>query len=254
MQYLLLDLVFVLIVVGAAIALAKRSVVEVTAVWFALLVSSLIALNSFEPIAHFIVTTMFAPTDEWFYCYLWFASLIAVFSLAMTLILKGFVTLLDGISLGGATAKRSGLERTTRWGISILAAYTLGAFLLTSLHAFPASRDFGGFFPPELHSRQGPILAMGPDYQLLTFTEYVSTPRSALTGSPWSLEGPLFVTSMASNRWASFPIRFAIWREAVDVKLNDRELTDDDVEGESEEVYPPIEGEDQSDAVVAFSF
>ncbi len=265
MLYYVLDLLFVLIVVGVTIALAKRSVFEVVAIWFALVLSILIALNSFEPVAYFIVTKMFAPTDEWFYCYMWFASLVAIFVFTMTLILKAFSTLLDGVLLGSEPVQFRTVERSVRWGVSAAAAYTFTAFLLTSVHAIPGTRDFGGYFPPELQNRHGPVMALGPDYQLLTFTEYVSTPRSALTGSPWRLEGPLVKASLSGNRWSSFPVRYALWREATDIKLNDRALPDDDdfedafddeqyddsQDSELDEMDPDDAG--QNEAVVAYA-
>ncbi|HBE70102.1 MAG TPA: hypothetical protein DDW52_18295 [Planctomycetaceae bacterium] len=232
MVHYLLDLLFFGIVGAVCFVLAQRSLVQVATIGLAVLISSLLALICFEPVSGFIVSNMFLATDEWVYCYAWFACLLSVFALSMLLILMGANRIFSGMSAMSGRA-----ETCCRWGMSLFTAYLLAAFLLTSLHTFPGNRDLAGLLPPELDRRQGVVQRLAPDYQLLTLAEFVCTPRAPLTGSPWKMEGPLVEASIKSNRWSSFPVRYALWREGVILKLYQQDLP-----------YPEDEYDDTSDA------
>lgn len=246
MHHYLLDVLFLSIVGVVSFLLAKRSLVQVATFWLAVLISSLLALISFEPVSHFIVSNMFLATDEWLYCYAWFTSLLTIFAISMTLIFLVVSKLLSDMTVLSGTA-----ETCVRWGVSLLAAYTLAAFLLTSVHTFPGNRDLAGFLPPELDQRQGPVMRFAPDYQLLTLTELVCTPRAPLTGTPWKIQGPLVETSLTSNRWSSFPIRYAIWREGVIVKLYQYDIPypDDENDDTTDGYEDDLDGGDLNDIV-----
>lgn len=219
MHVYLLDLVFVLAVAGVAWAVARRPLVHAAAIWFTFVLAALIALNCFEPVATFINENMFAKTDVVVTRFLWFFALIAIFvgvtTLSLMAVFKVLPDATDLVGGGDGLGSRAGV----RWCFSLLAGYTLAAFLLTSLHTLPSNRDFWGAFPPEVGKRSGPIMAFAPDYQFLTLAEYTCVPRAALTGSPWKPDGPLNGVNMQANRWASFPNRYAIWREGVSIMV-----------------------------------
>lgn len=217
MHVYVLDLAFLMVAAGVAWAVARGGLVHAAAIWFTFLLAALIALNCFEPVATFVSDNMFAATDTVVTRFLWFAALIVIFCGVTVFSLIGVFKVFPdatGLTLGPEV---KGKSAWIRWCFSLLAGYTLAAFLLTSLHAFPSTRDFGGVFPPERALRAGPIMSLGPDYQLLTLTEYTCLPRSPVTGIPWQPDGPLVETKMQGNRWASFPNRYAIWREGINI-------------------------------------
>lgn len=205
-----MDAAFLLVLGSTAWLLARRSLLEAASICIAVILSALIALNGFEPSAAFISNNMFAANDLWFTSFLWFASIVVIFAWLAAMIALGFLKV-----IGSADPSFGRFDGPGRWTFGLLGGYMVAAFLLTSIHTLPTTRDFWGVFPPELHKRSSPVMASGPDYQLLTLTEYVCSPRELVTGAPWQPRGPLVELDIDGNRWASFPVRYAIWREAM---------------------------------------
>ena len=212
----LVDGIFLAVTVAVTLLLVRRSLLDSLTVCGATLISALIALNCFEPAASFISNNMLAANDIWIASFVWFTSLIIIFAWLAAMIWIGFQK-----ALGQTDLQLGRFDVVGRWFFSSICGYMLAAFLLTSMHTFPAPRDYWGAFPPELHRRSSPIAAFGPDYQLLTLSEYISNPRSAISGTPWKPTGPLFETDIHGNRWASFPVRYALWRETTQSLMQD---------------------------------
>lgn len=210
------DILFVSVLAGATWLLLKRTVLESATLWLAFLLSGLVALVCFEPLAEFASKRMFLPSDVWFTCFFWFAIVILIFAWLTTMLFIGLQKVLSGTQL-----TLGALDLPLRWFFSLLSGYTLAAFLLVCVHTFPASRDFAGALPPEPAKRVGPIMRFAPDYQFLSLAEYVCNPRQALSGLPWRSRGPLAEMRLDENRWASFPVRYALWRESTRMLLDD---------------------------------
>jgi hypothetical protein len=129
------------------------------------------------------------------------------------------------------------LDTIGKWGFAAVTGYLTMAFLLTALHTAPLPREFLGFRPEE-----GAFFGLAPDRQWLAFTQYVSErslQRSVIRRDPISR---MPMTNAASGRqlrqpnvfdgmirdvgdpqaphpnrvWASFPIRYAHRRSEIE--------------------------------------
>ncbi|MCR9295087.1 MAG: CvpA family protein [bacterium] len=208
----LIDIAFILVMAATAWMVARQTLLESVVAWLAVLLSALIALCCFEPIADFIIRQMFAPSDLRFTCFLWFFTLVFLFVWLLVMLSIGFLKAMHGATFNFGKADQAG-----RWFFGLLTGYTLAAFMLTSLHTLPAPREFWGALQPELPLRSNPLMRVGPDYQMLTVAEYALSPRSAWSGTPWTIRGPLPEARLEGNRWSSFPVRYALWREAIEL-------------------------------------
>ena len=174
--------------------------------------SGLLAMNFFEPIAIFLEDNI-SNSNSW--RYRWdFIALVGSFA--------AFVFLIRMVTehLSPTYIRVQPLvHELVRWGSGFLTGYITMTFLLTALHTAPLPREFMGFSSEPIR-RTGPLSSMAPDFQWLGFTQYVSEnilvqPNSAGTGRVF--DGPQF--SLPPNQpekiklWPSFPIRYAFRRE-----------------------------------------
>lgn len=207
----LMDLLFVLAVVVAAILVGRRCLAEAVLIFLAVTLSCLIAIGLFEPAANYCAQELFFENDIFLTKFFWSFFAIGIFCISMYLLVVGFYRAL----IVAPDFSRS-VDRTGAIFFGIVTGYVFAAFLLTVCHALPIPRDAWGLLPPEAHRRAGPVMSLAPDYQFLSFAEYVFGPRSPVTGQPWSIGGPIATLEVGSkSRWSSFPIRFAVWRELL---------------------------------------
>ncbi len=213
-----LDCAFLLVVVFTTLFVAARLVVESAIIFLAVVIASLLSITLFEPIAGWCSLNLFSQSDVLITRFLWFFFAVLIFVAALGSLLHLFFQVVGDVpQLGKLT------ESIGSWVFGGVTGYFLASFLLTLLHTLPGPRDFWGSFEPEVQRRTGLITRLAPDYQFLTIVDYVCVPRSPLTGSPWKPSGPLVSTEFKKGRWASFPVRYAIWREGLELLFSEPE-------------------------------
>lgn len=203
----MINLVLLVILFGVTYFVAMEGPQGAAVTLFAVVLSGLIAMNLFEPLAIFF-SSNFIGSYEW--QHRWDI-------IALLLIFAGGVTLirLMGDQLFPTYAEVGGmLYEISRWGLGFATGYITMAILLTSLHVAPLPREFIGFTP----EGQNFLNFAAPDRQWLAFTQYVSEKSLKVGGTPRIFDGaefPAKPTDPSSTRvWSSFPIRYAARREA----------------------------------------
>ncbi len=218
----LFDIAFVLTVILSALVVARSMTLAESALTFlAVLLASLFAISLFEPIAEWCSAKLFLATDYGVTKFLWPFFALFLFLLALAFLQQQFLR-----TVGETTDFGPKLESFGGWIFGGLAGYVLAAFLLTLVHTLPGPRNYWGLFEPEAHRRPGPVMAFAPDYQLLSLVDYTCVPRGALTGIQWTLGGPVATTDLRKGQWASFPVRYALWRESLAFLASDEDLVD----------------------------
>lgn len=212
MAAILIDVCFLIVLVGTAWFVASHLLVDSITIALAVLLSSLITMNTFEPLAFLCRRWLFLPTDVQVSKYLWIVAATGIFVLTFLILLQTFYRLTGESRQFGRLAESVGC-----WATGIFTGYLLGAFSLTIFQTIPGSRDYGGMLAPELEHRHTVVGRLAPDYQFLTLCEYVCVPRSPFVGESWEPRGPLFGVNARGGRWASFPVRYALWRESFDL-------------------------------------
>lgn len=202
------DIAFLLIFVSTAFFVSRKLIVDAALAFLTLLVSSLFAITTFEPIAEWMRQTLFSPSDIAVTIYLWFTVLMVMFFLSAF----GIAWCMQ-IVLPKPPELTGRVDAIGSWGLGLLSGYLLGAFLLTAIQTWPAPRDLWGCLAPEAHRRSGLIVRMAPDYQYLNVVDYTCGRAVAVTGADWTLDGPVFSPGLKKGRWESFPVRYAVWRE-----------------------------------------
>lgn len=196
----MIDLILIMIIVGVTWAVAGEGPWGAAMVLFSVIVSGLLAMNLFEPVAGWMETIL--GTYEWqnrwdIIC------LLGIFSLGVW----GLREITDRIM--PTTLDVAGLVYEVRWLIGVTTGYIVSAIVLTSLHTAPLSREFIGFKP----ERSNLLDTLAPDRQWLAFTQYVSE-HVMRSGS----NGPIFDGAVfpriaedpsSIQVWSSFPIRYA---------------------------------------------
>jgi hypothetical protein len=205
------DIAFVLVAAATAWFASRKPVVHAAALFIAVLIAGVLAMTTFEPVAAWCQKTFLLPSDFRVAAYTWLLAAIAVFAAALLVLWRYVVVVLPE-----PPEMRPTLETFGSWGLGALAGYALAAFLLTTVHLFPAPRDYWGAFEPEAHHRSGPITKLAPDYQVLAFVEYVSERAFAVRGRGWELDRPAISANVKGGRWSSFPVRYAVWRETLE--------------------------------------
>jgi lipid-A-disaccharide synthase-like uncharacterized protein len=170
-----------------------------------IIVSGLLAMNFFEPLAAFAQSNLLS-SGAW--PYRWdVIMLVGLFG--------GFVFGLKVLmeKLSPRYIEMSGLAYGIgRWSFGLIGGYVTMAFLLTALHTAPLPRNFMEFRP----ERANLFGIIAPDRQWLGFTQYAS---ESLFASGRIFDGPVsdFIDDQADNNrntvWPSFPIRYASRRE-----------------------------------------
>lgn len=172
------------------------------------ILSGLLAMNFFEPVAQFLATSVM-NSYEW--QHRWdVIVLVGLFAAAVTLLRMLGETLLPTYA-----EVENLLYEFARWGLGLATGYVVAAILLTALHTAPLPREFMGFTP----ERNNLFDFAAPDRQWLGFTQYVSE-KSLRTSTPMGtpvFDGPTFPripSDLSTNQvWASFPIKYAARRQ-----------------------------------------
>ncbi len=218
------DIAFVVIAVVTMWIVARRMMIESGLLFLAILLSSLVSMSLFEPIAELCRQYMFSLTDIAISKYLWFFLALAFFAFSFGGLFQLFFSAFERVPQFNRTTELIGC-----WGFGALAGYTLAAFLLTIVHTIPGPRDFWGLFEPDARLRPGPVMAFAPDYQFIWLADCVCSERGCLpVGSTAPQEqspSPKVQAALAKARLAWFPIRYANWREKLEIY--DLERADD---------------------------
>lgn len=206
----LFDIIFLAVVLAIAYYVSRRSIVHSATCCVATLLASLLSATTFESLAKWINRTYLLPSDFLISMRLNFIVSIGLFAIVLAILLW-FIQLI----LPVAPQISLRVEPIGRWFFGIATGYLFASFLLVSFLTFPAPREFWGLLTPEAHRRSGPIGRCAPDYQFLSLVEYTSANAFAFSGGSWLLDRPVISADLKRGRWASFPIRYAIWRESV---------------------------------------
>lgn len=206
-------LIGALIVIGVVTwMVASEGVWAAGCVFLCTLLSALLAMNFFEPLA-FQLDGMLPPD------YRFYSDFLALVGL--------FIGFIWGLRVGSeylvptyVSVPRL-MNDVGRWVLGGLTGYLTMAFMLTALHTAPLPRDFQDF-----HPEQPMFFGMAPDRQWLGFTQYVSehSLASYYELSKTRERVPHGFDSMRMtvgdprqpypNRvWPTFPMRYATRRE-----------------------------------------
>jgi hypothetical protein len=206
----LFDLLFVLVVLAVACFVARRwTMVHCAAAFVSVLIAGLLAITTFEPIAHWLERAYLTSTDFVVAEHLYFVVCMSVFLVTLAVLLWSIHAILPDAPAVSPRGEMFGC-----WGFGVLTGYFVASFLLCAVMTFPAPRNFWGLFEPDAHRRPGPVMACAPDYQFLAFVEYTCDHTFALTGT-WLLDRPLIPPTSYTGRWGSFPNRYARWRSVT---------------------------------------
>lgn len=214
-----------LIVVGVVTwLLAAEGIVSAAQIFMITLLSGLIAMNFFEPLA---AQLTFLPES-----YRDFVALIGLFGIlvfgmraAAEQMAPNYIQVIPAIDSFG------------KWAFGAATGYLTMAILLTSIHTAPLPREFWGFKP-----ERNNFLNMAPDRQWLGFVQYVSEKslsrtvrykigtkdfyysrafdgRFEVVGDP---NRPYAMRNQTGQEvpqviWPSFPIRYASRRDQINL-------------------------------------
>ncbi len=171
----------------------------------ATILSGLLAMNFFEPLARWLEMNISA-SPAW--GVRWdVIALVGLFALFVLLFRTGSDYLLPSYMNVHSLVHDAG-----RWSCAALTGYVTIAFLLTALHTAPLPRNFIGFRA----ERKNLFGAVAPDRQWLGFTQYV-TEKAFLKGNGERIfDGHVeSITGQTNTTWPSFPIRYAARRDLI---------------------------------------
>lgn len=199
------DVLFAVMALVIASAAAMGGAVRAGVRLVGLLFAGLLAMNYFEPLSDSLGDL--AGEGGFVADYRDFGSLIVLLA-AFFLLLRAATNRLmpESPDLPRWT------ETIGRWAFGLLTGYLAAAILLTAVHTFPGSRDFGGLFPPEADRRSGPLMRLAPDYQWLGFTQHVSEHIFRYPGEGRVFDARKLNVGTGAVRFSSFPLRYAQWR------------------------------------------
>ncbi len=197
----MIDVALLIIVAVVTWCVASEGAWGAATMLITVILSGLLAMNFFEPLANFLQTNA-GPT--------WGA--------------RFDILALLGLFIGFVFALRSLMEyliptfiqvhpvayEGVRWVCAAVTGYVTMAILLTALHTAPLPREFLGFTA----ERDNFLMLTAPDRQWLGFTQYVS--ERVFPGAR-IFDGPRFtVGNYPNDTWPSFPIRYATRREMLE--------------------------------------
>ena len=204
-----------LIVIGVIVwCVASEGLWGAAHVFLCVLLSGLLAMNYFEPLAGFL--------DGMLGGWKGFSDILALVGL--------FTAFVFALRLGSEQVSPtfiqlpSTIDQVGRWVFAALAGYVTMAVLLTALHTAPLPREFMGFKPERAN-----FFGMAPDRQWLGFMQYVTEKpmgwnlfqdRTTKEMVPHAFDGRYEVlgdpVQPYQNRvWPSFPIRYASRRDQL---------------------------------------
>ncbi|HUG17935.1 MAG TPA: CvpA family protein [Planctomycetaceae bacterium] len=202
---MIIDILLVVILGVVTWCVASEGLVGATQLCVIVILSGLLAMNFFEPLAGLLEAALPAGAGKW-------ADLVALLGLfgGLTFLLR---LLAERIGPGFPDAPQL-LYEAGRWSIALLTGYIAMAIVCTAVHTAPVSRNFWGFTP----ERANLFGVMAPDRQWLGFTQYVSEKSLSKWGTPNIFDGPKTKLGNPGDPynnevWSSFPIRYATRRE-----------------------------------------
>lgn len=214
--------VLLLIVLGVVTwCVAAEGFVGAAQICLIVILSGLLAMNFFEPLANVLQSAMSGAMANW-------ADVIALVGL-FTVFVFVLRFLTEKTAPGFPDANKLVYEGI-RWFSAALAGYVTMAFLLTAIHTVPLPREFIGFTP----ERANFFGVTAPDRQWLGFTQYVSErpfrqgTRRIFDGSYAQLGDPS--DPYTNEIWASFPIRYATRRELLNTASTPRPTSREDIQ------------------------
>ncbi|MBA3313244.1 MAG: CvpA family protein [Planctomycetota bacterium] len=155
----IIDFLIVAVIALITWCVASEGAVEAGTTFFAAVLSGLLAMNFFEPLADLLDDMSFVGDRADM------LALLGLFGVLLTLMRFGAEYLAPTfIGLQGIAYDIG------RWGFAFLTAYTTAAILLTALHTAPLPREFWGFQP----ERNNLFNVVAPDRQWLGFVQYVT--------------------------------------------------------------------------------
>ncbi|HSG70769.1 MAG TPA: CvpA family protein, partial [Planctomycetaceae bacterium] len=206
---MIIDILLVVILGVVTWCVASEGLVGATQLCVIVILSGLLAMNFFEPLAGVLEAALPASAGKW-------ADLVALLGLfgGLTFLLR---MLAERIAPGFPDAPQL-LYEAGRWSIALLTGYIAMAIVCTAVHTAPVSRNFWGFTP----ERANLFGVMAPDRQWLGFTQYVSEKSLSKWGTPNIFDGPKTKLGNPGDPyknevWSSFPIRYATRRERFEI-------------------------------------
>ncbi|MGE3315344.1 MAG: CvpA family protein [Planctomycetaceae bacterium] len=204
----MIDILLLAIVAIVTWCVASEGAWTAGSILLSVLISGLLAMNFFEPVADFLGSNVLpAWENEWDMIALigLFALLVTGLRFASEYLVPTFIPV---------SAK---IYDPARWIFAGLTGYITMAFLLTALHTAPLPREFMGFTP----ERKNLFGITAPDREWLGFTQYVSE-KSLRSSSPGRVfdGGTLNLGDSGTEKTlATFPIRYASRRDMISIGL-----------------------------------
>lgn len=204
-----------LIVVGIIVwCVANEGLWGAAHTFLCVLLSGLLAMNYFEPLAGFLdgILGGWKGYSDIVALVGLFTAFVFALRLGTEQLSPTFIQLPNAMDQGG------------RWLFGALTGYVTMALLLTSLHTAPLPREFLGFKP-----EQSNFFGMAPDRQWMGFTQYVTEKpfarimfqdpnTKALVAHPFDGKYEVLGDKSApfhNTIWPSFPIRYAMRRSLI---------------------------------------
>lgn len=155
----IIDFLIVAVIALVTWCVASEGAVGAGTTFLAVILSGLLAMNFFEPLADLIDDVGFIGERADM------IALLGLFGVLLTLARLGAERLQPTfISMHGLAYD------VGRWGFGFLTAYATAAVVLTALHTAPLPREFWGFRP----ERRNLFDVVAPDRQWLGFVQYVT--------------------------------------------------------------------------------
>lgn len=209
----LFDFLFLLIAGGCGWLFARLEMVRAVRALMAFLIASLIALGLFEWVGGRLQSTYLTATESGLMHYMGFLALAILFGFSF-----GALIFLGKSLLPEPPEFDDKIEKPARWLIGVLAGYLVASFVLVSMHAFPAPRDFWGAFEPNAEDRTGPIMRMAPDYHYLGLVDLAIGRTFAVDADGWTFNSPIMTVQTYGRRWPTFVARYAVWRQRFEYR------------------------------------
>jgi hypothetical protein len=178
------------------------------------LLSALLAMNYFEPLAIFLNSVQ--PAYDHYMDIVALVGLFTGFVFALRLGTEHLSPIYIGLP--------STVDQIGKWAFAALTGYLTMAFLLTALHTAPLPREFMGF-----KAERPNFFGMAPDRQWLGFVQYVTEKPFGYV-KYYDPESKQFIAHAFDGRydklgdsnspypntiWPSFPIRYAMRRDRI---------------------------------------
>jgi hypothetical protein len=156
----IIDLLIVAVIALVTWCVAAEGAVGAGTTFLGVVLSGLVAMNFFEPLADLLDDVGFIGDRADM------IALLGLFAVSITLVRLGAERIQPTfVSLQGL------LYDVGRWGFAFLTAYVTAGILLTALHTAPLPRDFLGFRPERTHLL---FDAFAPDREWMGFAQYVT--------------------------------------------------------------------------------